>query len=329
MQLNREVAVAVPYGPEPLERTDMDPRFLEELPPRGLRGALGRLDPSAGELPEPWQETGRRTALHQPARSVAKEDDRRPDLGSVGPGGPNGNRPRVRPLPAGTARSSYRADRAAGPEGKADGLAQLHHGLVERPGRLRRQDGEERAPEARAHSGVADVTLLERPAGRDAQPVRLEGNHRPAEGEGGDGSGDVRTDAGQLLELVHRAREPTPSLPHEEAGGLVEAMGPGVVAGPLPDLEDLPDRGPRERLDGGEPLDEPGEVAGRGGDARLLQEDLGDPDVVRLPVRAPGKRPTVGVVPSEKVGRERGRERLDGRRRSGTHGPRGPDEEEA
>jgi hypothetical protein len=220
-----------------------------------------------------------------------------------------------------TARERGRALRAGRSGRPTDRFPKLHDRLVERAGVRPGQDRSEGLLEASADERVLQVPFLAGPAGRDPQSVRFERDDGAAERDRRDGSGGVRADARKGLELADGGGEPTFPLPHELASRRVQVVGTGIVAGALPGLQDPADGGLREGVDRGERSHEPLEVRGRLRDARLLEEDLRDPDPVRVPVVAPRQRSTVETVPSEEGGRERGRERRHGRR-SGTHGPR-------
>ncbi len=171
-----------------------------------------------------------------------------------------------------------------------------------------------------ADERVPHVPLLKRPAGRDPLPVRLERDHGTTERDRRNGSGGVRPDARKGLELGDGGGEAPRPLPHDPAGRHVQMVGAGVVAGALPDLQHPADRGARERLNGRERAHEPLEVRCSLRDAGLLEEDLRDPDPVRVSVATPWQRPPVEPVPSQEGRSESSRERRRGRR-SGTHGP--------
>ncbi len=145
----------------------------------------------------------------------------------------------------------------------------------------------------------SEVALLADEPGRDPKPVRLERDHRPIEREGGDGSGDVRSDARERLELGHRVREAAAALERDRPGRRVEVAGAGVVARTLPDLQDPVERRDGERLDRREGVEEPIVVRRRLGDAGLLEEDFGEPDPVRVAIAPPGERSPVSGEPGE------------------------------
>ncbi len=328
MQLDREVTVGVEYGPSRDEGGRLEPRFFHQLPARGLLGALARFDLSSRELPEAREESGRGPLLDEPAVAVGEHDDRRPYVGASGMARSNGDRSRVLELEMGPAGERDRAPTALRSHRPADRLAELHHRLVELTGAPGRHEPGEHALEVGSNGPLADIALFPGPAGRDPEAVRLECELRTTERDGGDGPGDVRSDPGQGLELGDAPGQVAPVLLDEASGGGMEVVSPGVVAGPFPDLEDPFDRCPGERLDVGEGSYEPFEVRGRLVDASLLQQHLGDPDPVRVPVGAPGKRSTVPTIPPKEFFREP-RRGWGGGRGSGTHGFPTPDEDEA
>jgi len=223
-----------------------------------------------------------------------------------------------------TARERGRAGRAVRPGRSADRFPELHDRFVERAGLRRGQDRGEGLLEPSTHERVPHVAFLAGPTGRDPPAVRFEGNHGATERDRGHGPGGVGADSRKGLELGNGRGEPASRLSHDPAGGRVQVVRPGIVAGALPDLQDPTEGRARERVDRGERADEPLEVRGGLRDARLLEQDLRDPDPIRVPVAAPRKCSTVDTVPLEKGGREGGREQSRGRR-SGTHGPRTPD----
>jgi hypothetical protein len=222
------------------------------------------------------------------------------------------------------ARERDRARRAIRSGRPTDRLPELHDRLVELAGVRSGQDRNEGLIESTEDERVSQVPVLPGPTSGDPPTVRLERDHGLIERDRRDGAGDVRADARQGLEFGNGGGEATLPRPHDPAGRREQVVGAGIVAGPLPDLQDPAHGRARERANRGERAHESLEVRGRLCDARLLEEDFRDPDPVRVPVVAPGQRPMVEAVPSDEGRRERGRERRHGRR-SGTHGPRGSD----
>jgi hypothetical protein len=322
------MAVGVTDDPETDQVVHSEAGLLAQLPPRGALGGFPPFDPSAGELPEPGKKARRGPALDEPPAAVRQDDHRCPDLRALAASPSHGYRPRVAELAVGTAGIGDRTGRAGRPLRTADGLAKFHHRLVEGPRFGPGEDRFEGPFEADSDPGVPHVPFLSGPAGCDPQPVRLQRDHRPAESDRGDRPRDVRTDPGQRFELRDGGREFSSAFADDVTGRSVEAMGPRVVAGPLPELEDPFGPRPRERFEGGERMEEPLEVRDRLVDAGLLQEDLRHPDPVRRSVRAPGEFSVVGPVPREKG---RGERRREGRRGGGggSHGLRSTDEAEA
>jgi len=319
------VAVAVADGPEPDQVADVEAGLLEQLPAGRRFWPLAGLELATRELPEAGKEAGRRSTLDQPPTSVGEDDDRGPNVGPATTTPAHRQGSRVRELAIGPAGRRDRADGAQRTGRPADRLPELHHCLVEIARASPGQQGDQGRLEARADGRVANVPFLAGPAGRDPEAVRLERDVGATERDRRDGSGDVRTDAGKALEFGRGGGEAASSISDEPTSRLVQVMGPAVVAGPFPDLEDAADAGARERVDGGERFHEPLEVRGGLGDAGLLQQDLRDPDAVRVPVAPPWQRSTVEPIPPEQVGRQRGREGCRGQG-GGTHGPVVPDE---
>ena len=273
--------------------------LLPELAPGGILRGFVALETAAGQFPEPPEEPLRRPTAHQPTVAGGERNDRGEDVGPVRPRTAGGQSARVRKFLAGSAIGGDRARRAVGAAGPADRLAELHQRLVELPGPLPRELPLQGLPQAGPNGGSANVVLLERPPGGHAEAVRLEGHDRFAEGEARHGGAHVRAEAGEFRELPRGRREESVPLPHNLAGGLPEVAGASVVAQALPRLQHLPFRTGCERLNGRERLQERGVAGGRGRHAGLLEEDLRDPDPVRVAVGSPRERPSVCREPGE------------------------------
>ena len=282
--------------------------LLGELPDRGPVRRFPRPKLPARELPEPPEKPRRGAPLHEPpARGVDQHDEGGLDVGPHLRARPR-DRPGVVPLAPGPAASRERAGVASGATGKADGLPELHQRLVERSARSAPERPEEPVLEPTADLRPPEVAFLADEPGRDPEPVRLERDHRPIEREGRDGSGDVRADARERLELGDRVGEAAAAPEGDRPGRGVEVAGAGVVARSLPGLEDPVERGGGERLDRRERDQKPLEVRDRLGDAGLLEEDLGEQDPVGVAVASPGEGPPVPGEPGEEGPDGRGRE---------------------
>ncbi len=293
------MAVAVADEAERFELGHPGAGLLGELPDRGPVRWFPRSQLPAREFPEPPEKPRRGASLHEPpARAVDEQDDGGSDGGPCLRARPR-DRPGVVELAPRPAAGGERAGVASGPTGKADGLPEFHQRLVERPARAVPERPEERSLEPTADLRSSEVALLADEPGGDPEPVRLERDHRAIEREGGDGSGDVRADARERLELGDRVGEAPPAPEGDRPGRRVEVAGAGVVARTLPDLEDPVERGGGERLDRRERDAEPLEVRDRLGDAGLLEEDFGEPDPVRIAVASPGEGPSVPGEPGE------------------------------
>ena len=189
------------------------------------------------------------------------------------------------------------------------------------PSPPRRAGGRERAVAATRDAGDADrcpeIEERLRTGAVEARPgallnppdVRVDRQHVAPEGEIADGGGGVRTDAGELGEVVR------PAVNGHLPGGTVQIDGAAVVAEPLP-LDDHVRRGrARERLDA-RPALEPGLPArDHAVDLRLLQHDLRDEDRIGIVRPPPGQIAPVLLVPGQEQLPHRPEPR--GRRRPG------------
>jgi hypothetical protein len=293
------VRVVVPQGPFVPQPTGPPTGLLPELPAGRLFGGLPRCEMAPGKLPEPLEEARGRPALDEPPAPALKDDHRREmvrlgrtrwsrrDRSGVGEGLP------------GDAPAPDRALRALGNPRPADRLPELHHRLVERPGSVEGHRLGEDAGQVASDPKAPDVPVLSHPAGCHAEAVGLQGRDRLVERQARDRRPDVRSHPRQGLPIDGARGESTAPGARDDLGRLPQVPGPGVVPRPLPALQDLVQGGGRERRHRGEPLEEPVVVRDRLFDPGLLEEDLGDPDPVRVPVPPPRQRATMGVEPPE------------------------------
>jgi len=194
---------------------------------------------------------------------------------------------------------------------EADGGAELHHGLVVVAGRVGAflalgglgNEGLGGAGEARAGGGGTVFGEAE-DTEEDALDVAVEDGDGFAEGDGGDGGCGVLADAGEGAEVVGGARELAVELALDELGGAVEEMRAAVVAEAGPEGEDVFLFGFGEGFEGGEAAEELGVALDDGGDARLLEHDLGEPGGVGIADAAPGEIARVLAIPGEELAAE-------------------------
>src|SRR6185295_3912606 len=180
------------------------------------------------------------------------------------------------------------ADQAARRARDADRRAEIHQALRVRPDAALRQQRRRRLPQFALGTRLGEVAGEGEHAGEHALDVPVEDRGALAERERGDRRGGRAADAGQRRELFARARELGPVLGDDRLCGAVEHACPAVVAEPAPEREHVVERRGGERADIGEAGDEALEVAEHGGDLRLLQHHLGEPDAVRI-VALPGQ----------------------------------------
>ncbi len=186
-----------------------------------------------------------------------------------------------------------RTHEAARRRRRADGRAKLHQALVEIAGRGR--GGERRhqragvRPQRLSARGRFDVVLDGEHATEHARDIAVDEGCALAERDRRDGSRGVRPDAGHAAQLGRGARE-LALVAHGLGAGMQVACS-RVVAEARPDLEYVVERRGRERRHRREPRHPALPVGDHGGDARLLQHDLADPDRVGIARAAPRQVP--------------------------------------
>jgi excinuclease ABC subunit A len=141
-------------------------------------------------------------------------------------------------------------------------------------------------------------------AAEHSEHVAVQCGAGQAESDTCDGSGCIRSDAGERADVFKRgwklARFDDP------LGRFLEIPRPVIVTQPGPAGEQLGFRRRGERFDVWELLKEPLVVRDGGSDTRLLKHDFGDPDGVRIAGAAPGQVAFPNVVPSEQCGAKAG-----------------------
>ena len=90
----------------------------------------------------------------------------------------------------------------------------------------------------------------------------------------------------------------------EELRGTMEHAGAAIVAEAGPEREHVGLRREGKREDGRKAGEEGGVVLDDGGDAGLLEHDLGDPCAVRVMDASPRKRAGVELIPVREAGAE-------------------------
>jgi hypothetical protein len=261
--------------------------LLLQLPAGRRHWALSGLEVAAGEFPEPLEETGVLALLHEPPSIEFEHHHRRLMMGAGGPGPPSRDRPGVREGGEGPAPVAHGALGAPGGAREADRLPELHHGLVERPRPIIRECRRERRLELPTHRSTSHVPGLRGPSRRDPQSVGVHRQDRGPEGEARHRPGDVRSDPGQLLPRRGRPGEPPAPRTGDLPRRFPKVPGPGVVSRAFPYFQDRFQGSLRQVRHRRERPHEPLEVRERLGHPGLLQEDLGDPHAVRVPVPPP------------------------------------------
>jgi hypothetical protein len=176
---------------------------------------------------------------------------------------------------------------------RADGRAELHQPLVEIAGRGRgRERRHQRAgvrPQRLSARGRFDVVLDGEHATEHAGDIAVDERCALPERDRRDRSCGVWPDARHAAQLGRGTREL--ALVAHGLRARPQISRARVVAEARPDLEHVIERRGRERRHRREPRHPALPVRDHGGDARLLQHDLADPDRVRIARAAPRQVP--------------------------------------
>lgn len=263
----------------------------ERLPDDEGEGAAGR--------------AGRRKlveAAPQAVEGTADEKDSTPADGGDGvdpeerpgparlPRGP-GRRVALRGRPA---DAPQRADGAPGRAREADEAGEVHERLIPVAGAAPRKE-----PHGRGLDRAAVAEAQE--AGEDPNGVPVDGRNVEAEGDRGDGAGRIRPDSGEGAQRRDVGRKPAAVPSNDDARRGVKVPRPGVVAEAAPLGEDGRARGAGEGAHRRKPPEEPAPARGAHLDARLLEDQLGDEDPVRIAGPPKGEIAPVPRVPQEEA----------------------------
>ena len=189
------------------------------------------------------------------------------------------------------------AGTAVGVSGDALQGAELHDGLV----MLTRMFGRHQLAGQSvvcmpSHGCIAGRIDGEEPP-EDALHIAIDDGVRGIVRKGDDGGGGVVADAGQGADGSVIRGEAARELVADGAGGGVQVTGAGVVAKALPEVEDVLLVGVGQGADVGEALEEAAVVIHSLHHARLLEDDLGDPNAIGVASLAPGQGAAVRGVP--------------------------------
>jgi hypothetical protein len=192
------------------------------------------------------------------------------------------------------ARSREGARLAAGRARKADERPELHQRLVVVSRRSWVQEGGCGGFDRGAGGSRAWVAGNRLEPREDARHVSVQGCHGDAECDGGEGGRGVRADARKGAQLLDRTGDGAAAF-RDEAGRAMEVSRPGVVAEAAPFRQDFLFPGGREGRDGREAVEKPLPARDSGGDRRLLEDRLGNPDGPR--VAGPPERKVAALAP--------------------------------
>ena len=285
---------------ERFEAVHLPAGLLDDLAPgRGQRGFV-LLQAAAGELPQSPPDVVGQPLLDEEAVAPAEDHAGHDDVDALVPGrGQGAELHRV--AAQGGAVGLHRAGRAVGPPRGAHERAQLHQSLVVVAGQVAVEQGLGQGVNALAGGGFLERPVDVGQAGE--QPLHVGVHQRPGlvEGDGEDGRGGVRADAGQGEQLVAVGRDLAVVALDQQPGGTLDVARPAVVAEALPGLEQglLGGNGHRGRVR--EAVQPAPEILGHPLHLGLLAHDLGDPHLVGLVAASPGQGPVVGGKPAVQV----------------------------
>jgi len=212
-------------------------------------------------------------------------------------------------IPSRTARFTRRADWAGlalRSARRAHDSSKIHHRLIELPygRRPRRQECGcqlvEGAVGAGSQAQPGPKHSAEYPLG-----VRVDSGYPTFIRERRDGAGRVRPDARERVEQIGIVRNRPAMLAYDRASHVAEVGGAPIVTKALPCCAHRARCGRGKRLDGGIRPQEPAVIFRHSRDLGLLQHELGDGDVVRIPRLTPGKGSTSPAKPLQEPAFER------------------------
>lgn len=271
-------------GVRQLARLDWDSEFPEGGEDATSFRGFGRKGGGDGErLPKPGPQADGGALFHQDAPSVITKDHAREShslaLGlHLGAGDLGLASRRLR-----TAESGEGAGVAGGRFRGADGRAEFHQGLIEHAGAIG-AGHERRGPLPRpVHRGlVAGSSVAGFDAQEDADDVAVHERGGLSVGDGGDGAGGVRPDAGDRPEGLDVAGDSTSVVVDDGLCGGVEEPGSAVIAQARPEGEDVFDGSGGEVGERWITGEEEGELVDDAGDLGLLEHQLTEERVIRI-----------------------------------------------
>ena len=148
--------------------------------------------------------------------------------------------------------------------------------------------------------GRRDGRFVGQKAGENAKHVAVDGRRRQFEADRADRSGRVVADAAKRADLVVLRRKHAAVVADDLLRGALQIPRAAIIPEPFPKLVQPFGRDARQREDVGQLGDKAAVMIDRRLDARLLQHDLGDQNVIRLAVHAPGKVSGVRFIPRQK-----------------------------
>ena len=183
--------------------------------------------------------------------------------------------------------------------GGAEGGAEIHEGLVERPCLSLGDDCLGQMPEATLHRGRAGGPAPDEDPGQDPSDIRVQNRRRLPVGKADDGTRRVPSYPGKGLHLFDPTGKSPPVTRGDRPCCGMEISCASVVPQPLPRFAHVGWPGLRQILDRRILTDESLVIVPDPLHLSLLKHDLGDEDPVRVPGPPPGQIAAVPLEPAE------------------------------
>ena len=287
---------------------------------RPARPKVRRLQPR--QFPQARQQAVRRPAAQQDAATAPDEGRalRHPLVSAT-----SGTIRQLVLLPfcLGNTNSTQRTNVAARIDRRADQCPEFHQRLVERAGILGGQDFRSQPPQHLPGRGLRHVSPDAEHPSQNPRDVAVDQRDSLAKRDAGNRPGRVPAHSRQLQQFLNGGGEGQPRIPFrgwpsrpprmmfgparrarptsQQSRRAVKVPGSRVITESLPQLEHALVRRPREGFNRWESAQPPLVIVADDLDARLLQHDFADPDLIRIARRPPRQLPMMPSVPAHEV----------------------------
>lgn len=164
---------------------------------------------------------------------------------------------------------------------------QIHHRVLKVSWVCWGDEACRRFPQSPPAGRTIDRILKIEQARENAAGIRFDERQRSIKSEHGDSIGSVTADSGQRLQCFGLRREGAFVLFSDDSGTTMKIACPGIVAQPLPGVENVAFPGLGESLNGRETPEPSNIVRDHGGGLSLLEHNFGEEDGVGIAGVAP------------------------------------------